>query len=358
VTRRLTVLSVAYPFAPVGPGAVGGAEQVLSMIDEALVEAGHRSVVVACDGSTCAGELVAIPAARGPLDDDAVRATHAALKRAIEQAAAEVHAEVIHAHGVDFGAYLPDNDLPLLATLHLPLSHYPRHALLPARPRTWLNGVSASQMVGGPRGMPRVADVPNGVRLDRFEPTAAPGRRYAIAVGRICPEKGFDVAIDAARLAGVPILVAGRTFPYPAHEAYFAERVAPRLGRGCRFLGGVGPRRMRELLARARCLVVASRVAETSSLASMEALACGTPVVAFRVGALPDIVDHGRTGLVVDDGVAPLAGAIRDVAAIERRACRAAAEDRFDSRQMTRRYLELYERLASLDAGEPMSCSA
>ncbi|MBV9948277.1 MAG: glycosyltransferase family 4 protein [Myxococcales bacterium] len=354
---RLTIVNVAYPFAPVVPGAVGGAEQVLGMIDEALVEGGHRSVVVAASGSRCAGELAPVPAVAGRIQDDDRRRIHRVVKEVTDRVVREARPDLVHLHGVDFDAYLPGGATPVLATLHLPLSHYPRQALSPSRPRTWLNGVSAAQMRHAPAGMPRVRDVPNGVRLDRFAPALAARRRYALVLGRICPEKGIDVAIDAARSAGIPVLVAGRVFPFESHERYFRETVAPRLGPGCRFVGPVGPARRAHLLSRARCLLVASRVAETSSLVAMEALASGTAVVAMRVGALPEIVDEGRTGFLVDD-VPGMANAIRRVDAIDPRACRLAAEARYDARRMIRSYLELYRELSCACPEDRVPCSA
>jgi glycosyltransferase involved in cell wall biosynthesis len=346
MTTALTVVNVAYPFAPVGRDAVGGAEQVLSLIDEALVDAGHRSIVVACRGSASAGRLVC-PAVLGDGSDTSRReAVHAAVARTLERLVRQQRPHVVHMHGLDFHAYLPSApDVAVLVTLHLPLSFYPPEAFAPRSERTFLHGVSASQMRGAPAGMPRLPEIPNGVRLDRLRPAGAPPRRYAIAMGRICPEKAFHDAIDAAERARVRLLLAGRVFPYPSHVEYFRSHIAPRLGSSCRYIGPVGLRRKRALLAAARCLVVPSAVDETSSLVAMEALACGTPVVATRRGALEDIVEHGVTGFVVDD-VGAMSDALRAVSSIDRRACRAAAEARFDARQTARAYLATYRALA------------
>ena len=138
-------------------------------------------------------------------------------------------------------------------------------------------------------------------------------------------------------------------FPYPDHQRYFRQEIVPRLGargEGARFLGPLGLARKRRLLAAARCLVVPSRIAETSSLVTMEALASGTPVVAFRAGALPDIVEPGRTGLLVSDRQ-EMARALRNVAAIDPALCRRAAERRFSSAAMIAAYFALYRQLTA-----------
>src|SRR5437016_11402076 len=133
----LTVLSIGYALAPVGPDAVGGAEQILSALDRALVDAGHRSVVVANLGSQVAGTLV--PSGPVPTEiSDAERAL--ALKRhrqAIAQALARFNVDVVHSHAVDFADHLPEADVPALVTLHLPGDFYPMGVVPMKRPRTW-----------------------------------------------------------------------------------------------------------------------------------------------------------------------------------------------------------------------------
>ena len=348
--RRLTVLSVAYPLAPVGPDAVGGAEQVLAAVDRALVAAGFRSIVVAQEGSTVAGELRPVPRPAGALDDAARRSAQAATARAVAEALRTERVDAVHLHGIDFHAYLPPPPgPPALVTLHLPPSWYPDEALRPSRPRTWLHGVSASQHAAltEARAEPLLPPVRNGVPVEALGAARHARRSFALVLGRICPEKGQHFALDAARAAGVPLLLGGEVYPYAAHEAYFAREVAPRLDRLRRFLGPVGFARKRRLLAAARCVLVPSTAPETSSLVAMEAAACGTPVVAFPSGALPEVVEHGRTGFLVPDA-AGMAEAIGRVGALDPSRIRRVARERFSEARMAGEYLALLRRLARM----------
>lgn len=338
----LTVLSVAYPLAPVGCDAVGGAEQVLCTIDRGLTRAGHRSIVIACAGSHCAGQLVTIPRSVGALDEAARAAAQASTRAAIERVLSETRVHLVHLHGIDFEAYLPAPGPVVLATLHLPAAWYSDRVLELPRPRTHLSCVSHSQHRSFGSAA-KVAVVENGIELAALQPRKRRGD-YVLALGRVCPEKGFHRALDAARLAEVPMLLAGEVFAYAEHLRYFETQIRPRLDDARRFLGPVGLARKRRLLARARCLLVPSEVPETSSLVAMEALACGTPVITFGAGALAELIDHGRTGFVVADEH-EMAAAILAVDVIDRVACRAAAERRFSATRMIADYLALYGRL-------------
>lgn len=340
----LSVLSIGYSLAPVGPDAVGGAEQILSALDRALTAAGHNSIVVAPEGSQTAGTLVATAPVSTPIAEEARAFMHRRHRAAIAEALVRWPIDLIHMHGLDFADYPPPLRIPTLVTLHLPASFYPPDAVSAERPLIWFNCVSAAQQRTFPT-LPNMLDaIPNGVPVDRFA-TRHAKRNFVLTMGRICPEKGFHLAIDAAQIAGVPLLIAGQVFPYEAHRRYFAEEIEPRLGPRVRFLGSIGFARKRRLLNAARCLLVPSLVPETSSLVAIEALACGAPVVAFPAGALPEIVEHGVTGFLVNDP-REMAEAIRACDSIDRERCRAAARDRFSLDRMIGAYFALYRRLA------------
>lgn len=338
---RLTILSVAYPFAPVSPDPVGGAEQVLGHLDRAVVAAGGRSIVVAAEGSTVAGELAPVPAVQGEIDTAARARTHAAVREAVGRVLARERIDVVHLHGIDFDAYLPPAGPPVLVSLHLPISWYSEGALHPAREDVFLLPVSDHQAGSAPARLgllpPITQGVPQGYpRLRR--------RGFALALGRLCPEKGYHHALDAAKAVDMPLVIAGSVFPYPEHQAYVEAEIRPRLDGRRRWIGAVGGARKRRLLAGARCVLIPSTVPETSSLIAREAAAAGAPVVAFRSGALPEAVEHGRTGFIVEDE-AEMAEAMRRVDAIDPEVCRAVARDRFSLRRMTDEHLDLYRRI-------------
>ncbi len=352
---KLTVLSVAYPLAPVGPDAVGGAEQILFALDRGLVEAGHESIVVAQEGSRVSGRLLAVPRREGTLDAAAREACWRAHRAAIGSALARWRLDLVHMHGIDFGNYLPPAGPPVLVTLHLPPSWYPREALFPSRPDTWLNCVSRSQQRACPPGMRTVGAIENGIPVDELHACHA-RRNFALVLGRVCPEKGIHLAIDAARMAGTPILVSGEVYPYPEHERYFAEEIVPRLGAGARFIGPVRFARKRRLMSAARCVLIPSLAEETSSLVAREAAACGTPVIAFARGALPETVEHGRTGFLVQT-VEEMAQALGRAGEIGAETCRAVARERFTLEKMVAGYLQAYEQLAAAGTSRARSAT-
>jgi glycosyltransferase involved in cell wall biosynthesis len=224
--------------------------------------------------------------------------------------------------GGDYGAYLR----LLGSTVHLvAISDAQRHADLdPAL--NW------------------AATVYNGVPVREY-PFRVQKADFALFLGRMNPDKGAHIAIDVARKAGWRLLLAAKLTEPPEHE-YFEEYVRPRLGDGIEWLGEADAVRKRELLSAARCLLFPLQWEEPFGLVMVEALACGTPVVALRRGSVPEIVVDGKTGLLRDDD-ADLPAALEEVGRIDPRACRERAEREFDVPVMVDRYVEVYRKLLS-----------
>jgi glycosyltransferase involved in cell wall biosynthesis len=327
----MRVLSVAFPAMPVGAATGGGAEQVLEILERGIVAGGHQSIVVARPGSRVAGDLI----------ESETPAQH---RHAIQCALSNHAIDLIHFHGLDFHEYLPDTKTPMLATLHLPIAAYPAAIFERGAPRNLtLNCVSRSQADSAAASR-SLCVVQNGIETESYAQTAPGGS--LLWLGRICPEKGVHIALEVAHRLNARLTIAGPVHPYPAHQEYFSRSVQPLLDNQRTYLGPVELQAKSRLLSRAQCLLIPSLVTETSSLVAMEALSSGTPVIAFRAGALPEIVSDGETGFLVDSAE-EMARAVSRVNQVSRAHCREQAIARFDSRRMIRDYLALYDRIAT-----------
>jgi len=340
-----TILSVAFPMAAVSPDSSGGAEQILSEIDHGLVRQGHRSLVVACPGSRVAGTLIPTTSIAGLISDEHWAATYIAIRDAMAYALNRYQVDIVHMHSLYFGDYLPQQNVPVLVTLHLPLSWYKRGSLELKRPRLYFHCVSRSQRESAPANLTLLPEIENGVRTDLLWPRARRRKKgFVLALGRICPEKGFHLALRAAKDANVGMLLAGQIFPFIEHQRYFAEQIVPQLDLRRRYIGPIGFKRKRRLMSAARCVLVPSVVPETSSLVAREALSCGTPVVAFAQGALPDVVCHGKTGFIVQ-GPEELPDAIRACSSLDPAECRKTAIQHYTVEKMVDQYIASYRRI-------------
>lgn len=341
----LSILSIAYPFAPVVSSSAGGAEQILRLVEAALVARGHRSAVVAHAHSEVAGSLIPTPVPDTVLSELIRGTVVAAHQRSIDRALHGEHFDLIHMHGIDFDRYQLPTGVPVVVTLHLPPSWYAQRIwTLPEN--VHFVCVSESQRSAARLLTARpLALLPNGVPA--APPRDAPGARgYALMLSRICPEKNLHTGFDAAQRAGVPAILAGQAFPYPDHLRYLHQEIHHRLGPRAHLLPPAGGAEKTKLLAGARCLLLPSLAPETSSLVAMEALHAGVPVIAFPSGALPEIVEHGRAGFLVRSAD-EMAAAIGRAEEIEPTVCRAVATERFSLSRMVDGYTALFERVLS-----------
>ncbi|MDM4718867.1 glycosyltransferase [Micromonospora sp. WMMA1363] len=254
---------------------------------------------------------------------------------------------------------------PALHTLHWDLAKHPElYGTFDGGDRVRVNGVSAAQLTRAPRALREHSvghvhlSTPLAVDAHR-RPPAVKGD-YAVVLGRITPGKGQDLGARVARRVGVPLVLAGPVGPYhrPVDLAaagaearrnpdvrFFLDRVAPHVdGDLVRWVGTVAGRERDDLVAGARAALFPLRWAEPGGTAVVESLALGTPVVSTARGCLPELVDHGRTGLLTADED-ELADLLLAASLLDETECRREAADRFIPATMARRYLALYERV-------------
>lgn len=350
-TNRGRILFVAYPLLPVSRESAGGAEQVLSTVENEAAVSGWQTTVAACSGSVASGSVYATGVPGSGRLNGAHRFEDRHCRNVLElvsiRSAIGTPFDLIHDHSGSFFANASHLDTPVLATLHLPRAFYPKNAFARIPANLYFNCVSRSQARTFADLPNLIGVVQNGIPLDRF-PLQTVKKDYLLWMGRICEEKGTHTALDVAAKSGLPIVIAGQVYPFAYHRHYFETQVRPRLqrmGAQATFIETPTFARKVDLLRHTRAVVITSSAEETSSLVAMEAAACGTPVVALKRGAASEIVAHKTTGFVVNE-VADMAAAIANVHAIKPRACRDHAQQNFSASRMFRQYEEIYERLA------------
>ena len=307
------------------------------LLERGLVASGERSIVIAAERSQASGELIETPVVSGEITEQLREEAQGAHHRSIQLALERYPIDLIHFHGLDFSTYLPTTRVPKLATLHLPLDWYPQSIF--HLEDVQLNCVSQSQASSAPaqRKLPVVG---NGIDVEQYGGPEGT-RDFLLWMGRICPEKAPHVALEIAHRLDLPMIVAGPIHPFRYHQSYFAQQVQPLLDEKRRYAGSVGLEKKIDLLRNAKCVLIPSLAPETSSLVAMEAMSSATPVIAFRSGALPEIIDDGKTGFVVDSEEEMLR-AISRVDDISPQVCRSIARARFDVHRMVKEYRELY----------------
>lgn len=335
----MRVAVIAPPWLPVPPDAYGGTEQVLDVLCRHLRSGGHDVLLVTTGDSTCPVEMRHV----FPRSLGTEAATPAAEMHYVVEAYRHVEdwvADVVHDHtllGLLYGTYRVV--APIVTTNHGPFSGHLRAVYRAAAHRVPIIAVSAAQ-ASTAGDIPVRSIIHHGVDTTGF-PLGAGDGGYAAVLARMHTSKGIPFAIRVARAAGIPLRIAAKMRERVELD-YFTQRVKPLLGGEVEYVGEVGGGDKRALLAGAFCLLNPIVWAEPFGLAMIEALACGTPVVATPRGAVSEIVDHGVTGYVCGTTKA-LAGAVTRVSALSRRACREVAEAKFSAARMTADHVALFE---------------
>ena len=363
IKEMTRVLYIAYPLLTVSCESAGGAEQVLWTLEQEItqremVRQGLITTVAASAGSRVSGELFSTGEPCSQPDDYERRCVEHEdrVVEFVRHRAREGKAfDLIHDMSGSFWRRAAEIDAPVLATLHLPRSFYPAQSFENIPPNVSFNCVSQSQSQSFTDLDTMLGMLPNGIALENFEDGFATNagapkqnlveRKALLWLGRICEEKAPHLALEIAERADLPITIAGQVYPFSYHQQYFEREVAPRLKHmaNATFISAPSLAAKRKLLREAQALLVTSLAAETSSLVAMEAAASGTPVIAFRRGALPEIVREGTTGFVVED-VARAVEACSRIDTISNAACEAYARKNFSGNTMAEGYTKLYSK--------------
>jgi glycosyltransferase involved in cell wall biosynthesis len=358
----IRILYVAYPLLTVSDDSAGGAEQVLWTLEREVSRCGGKTTVAASLGSRVAGDLFATGDPCSQLDDFERRNCQhqGRIVEFVNRRKRDGQPfDLVHEMSGSFWTRAAEIDSPVLATLHLPRDYYPAGSFENVPANVTFNFVSETQARDfGPLSAAPSAVVRNGIALDGFTPNlSSDGRSGLVWLGRVCEEKGTHLALEIARKASMPITIAGQTYPFSYHHRYFENEVAPRLNSTphARFIGPASGHEKNRLLCGAKALLVTSLVAETSSLVAMEAAASGTPVIAFRRGALAEVVRDRVSGLLVDR-VEDAVEAVLHIDEINQVACAQHARSHFSSQVMAARYLQLYSHvMGDYDSAAPRS---
>jgi glycosyltransferase involved in cell wall biosynthesis len=348
----LRVAIVAPPWYAIPPQGYGGIESMVHLLAEGLHARGHDVTVIGAGPRAIAGRFLTTfadpPSERiGQVLPEVTHALQAA--DLLEELHREAPLDVIHDHCAASVLAAARHAAPTVVTAHGPVDgemfDYYRHI----GPGISLVAVADFQRGLAP-GLPWVGTVHNATQADAY-PFESSKDDFCLFLGRMSPEKAPHLAIAAARAAGRRIVVAGKCTEKMEQE-FFEARVRPLLGPDAEWLGEADAPLKAELLGRARCLVFPVRWNEPFGLVMVEAMACGTPVVALRAGAVPEVVEHGVTGFVCDRPE-ELPAAIERTDELEPKACRQRVVNRFDVPQMAEGYERVYRQVAAGAAATP-----
>lgn len=350
----LHVAMLAPPWISVPPPGYGGVESVVGVLTEALVRRGHAVTLFCAPGSVSSARVVTLLDESHPdeIERSLYEVDHVARAfESIDLAAYDRRFDVVHDHcGFTALAMADRIDTPFVHTLHgqftaSTAAFYARHGHKAA-----LVGISRAQLVSGPADLETVGAIPNPIDVQVW-PLREHKDDYLLWIGRMTAEKGPHRAIAAARIAGVPLVLAGVI--QPGQQAFFDREVAPHVdGERVRFVGEVGGTVKRSLFAGARALLMPIRWEEPFGMVMVEALACGTPVIAFPEGAARELVLDGQTGFLVEDEQA-MGAAVSQLSRIAARDCRAWVAARCDVDVVAAAYESAYRSVAHQPVGIP-----
>jgi glycosyltransferase involved in cell wall biosynthesis len=340
MTRIGMIAPVSHSYPPPGYGPW---ERVAHDLTEQLVAMGHDVTLFAAAGSATSARLVETmiaPLDSGGADPRLAEERHLAIAmEAARSGAFDVIHSHLHVHGLIFSRLI---STPILTTLHGVAWDAATHPLLLHYAEMPFVSLSESERDFLPE-LNYVATIPNGIRTHEI-PVGAGGGDYLVFVGRMAPEKAPDLAIETARAAGLPLRLAG--IVEDRHRDFFEAKVLAACSGNVEYVGPLRRDALWQLLGDAHAMVMPLRWHEPFGLVAVESLATGTPVIAWRMGALPEIIEDGVSGFLVAD-VEGAVGSVALVGDLDRVTCRTVAENRFSDSVMAAGYSDVYQRLAA-----------
>jgi glycosyltransferase involved in cell wall biosynthesis len=338
------VALVAPPYFDVPPAAYGGTEAVVADLANSLVDRGHQVYVIGAGKPGTSATFVpvwdhTVPERLGEPYPEVMHAV--AVRRAIERLDADQGLDVVHENTLsgplNAGVYA-NMGLPTVVTVHGPVDGEMFRYYRELGQDVSLVAISHRQRMLAAE-LNWVGTVHNALRLDTW-PYQEKKEDFALFLGRFHPDKAPHLALDAAHAAGLPLVLAGKCAE-PLEKQYFDRKVRPRLTETDQVFGVADAAAKRDLLSRARCLLFPVQWEEPFGMVMIEAMACGTPVVALRHGAVPEVVQHGVTGLICDSPD-ELPRALAEVTRIDPAACRKHVAEEFSAQELARGYERAY----------------
>jgi glycosyltransferase involved in cell wall biosynthesis len=342
----MRIAQIAPPWIAVPPRGYGGTEWVVQQLCNGLTARGHQVTLYASGDSQTAAELRSVFPTQIPefMGHPAFEARHSGQALAdILSRTGERAFDIVHDHSGFFVVAasrllsLP----PVLHTIHSAFDDVTTGFYEQYGQAVTYNAISEYQRSVGPAGMDWAGVVHNAIDLDGW-PFHAEKDDYLLAFGRVCEAKGFHLSIEVARRTGRRLFMAGAL--QPQYADYFHEVVEPELDDQIVFLGEVDDRRRRELFTNAAAFLFPILWPEPFGLVMIEAMATGTPVIALRNGSVPEVLDDGVTGFIVED-VDQMVAAVGRVHEIDGAACRRAVEERFTVDRLVTEYEAMYRAL-------------
>lgn len=320
---------------------------------DGLIDLGHQVTIIGAGRKGTKARLRAVWDRTIPerLGDPVAEVMHAVLsRRAVEDLAMAAEADIVHDHtfsGPLNASVYAELGLPTVVTIHGPPAGDVRRYYRAMGNEISLVAISHRQRSLAPE-LNWLATVHNGLAPQAW-PFSKTKHDYALWLGRYHPDKAPHEALKACHAAGLPLILAGKCAE-PAEKRYFAEVIEPLLGPDDKVVGVADAILKRELLANARCLLFPVQWEEPFGMVMIEAMVCGTPVVALRNGAVPEVLVHGVTGLICDQP-GELPDALDAVRAIDPVDCRSHVERNFSERKMAAGYANCYRRAIAKTTG-------